>query len=106
MTRKMKRTLSLLLALVMLCSTMGIMAFAAEKSSPILMQCPSEKCNYAPRVYLLQTFEGLNRVIACPLHNELHDAEEWYTSYIYVCDACGHLYDIDIDPDISYVCLL
>ena len=40
MLRKTKRTLSLILALVMLCSTMGVMAFAADDES-ISGICPA-----------------------------------------------------------------
>ena len=103
MTRKMKRTLSLILALVMLCSTMGVMAFAAAPAM-MYMQCFSTVCEGAWRTYLDSPIEGLNRVIECPEHRD-HDAEEWYRSHFYKCEVCGKIYDPRYEPDIFYVCL-
>ena len=103
MTRKMKRTLSLILALVMLCSTMGVMAFAQTRAS-LYAKCYSEQCGGNSRHFTRHYAEGLNRVIVCPLHNELHDTEEWSLSEWYTCDTCGWMgYN---SFEIEYRCLI
>lgn len=104
MIRKCKRTLSLVLALVMICSTMGVMGFAAEPTAVINMKCSSETCKNTFRNYRHFPVEGLNRVIECPEHRD-HDAEEWYRSHLYKCEMCGKIYDPGYEPDIFYVCL-
>ena len=100
MTRKMTRTLSLILALVMLCSTMGVMAFAQERASLYAM-CNGECGWYANFTYHYN--ETMNRVIVCHLHNEERDTEEWYLSSWYTCDTCGWIgYD---SSEIEYRCI-
>ena len=104
MLKKSKRILSLILALVMLCSTLGVMAFAAEKPATAYIECPSTTCKNAWRTYRYRCSEGLNRIIECPLHNGMHDAEEWYYSEYYCCEVCNRIYS-PYDPEITYVCL-
>ena len=88
MTRKMKRTLSLILALVMLCSTLGVMAFAQERAS-LYAKCGSDTCKNNYRHFTKYSDEYLVRVIECPLHDHAHDAEEWEIVTWHVCDTCG-----------------
>ena len=101
MTRKMKRTLSLILALVMLCSTMGVMAFAADdmEYEAFCSRCGEQK-GLVYRFY----DDSFVRMVECPLHNGLHEAEEWFRGHQYTCIDCG-LY-ICPDGETYYVCLI
>ena len=99
MLRKTKRTLSLVLALVMLCSTMGVMAFAADDES-ISEECPY--CHANTRFDYQFYSSSFNRIVECPTHGD-HDAEEWYAGNYYTCRNCG-LY-VSFDLKTTYVCL-
>lgn len=44
MQGKTKRTLSLVLALIMICSTLGVMAFAQERGVVVCHECPQRTC--------------------------------------------------------------
>ncbi len=99
MLRKTKRTLSLVLALIMICSTMGVMAFAAETAAP--SECPN--CGEDLVLRRIEDWQ-FNRVIVCPLHNEQHDAEEYYVHYILRCRNCEWEYDSGFDRK-DYICL-
>ena len=102
MTRTVKRTLSLALALVMICSTLGVMTFAAEWIS-LAQNCYSEKCGGAFRFFSFSHYEdSFNRIIECPMHGD-HDAEEWYTLCWFACDTCGAL-DC-VNSETRHVCL-
>ncbi len=87
MLRKTKRTLSLVLALIMICSTMGVMAFAQERAS-MYAPCRSDYCQGGYRHFTRYSDEYLVRIIECPLHDRAHDAEEWEIVTWYVCDTC------------------
>ncbi len=98
MTRKVKRTLSLVLALMMICSTMGVMAFAAETA--VLSVCPD-----CEEDLVLRKIEDwrFNRIIECPLHDKAHDAAEYYVYCIYRCENCEREYSVAFDR-IDYNC--
>ena len=103
MLRKTKRTLSLVLALIMICSTMGVMAFAAEDEFHFCETCKLE----VPCTACVKRHEKLsfNRVIGCPLHNELHDAEEHYVYYDHYCPHCNNLIGPYTYDHKDYICL-
>ena len=100
MSRKIKRTLSLVLALVMICSTMSFMAFAQESAN---LYGPCKSCR-RDQNFTRRYEDFLNRVIECPLHNGVHDTEEWYIEEIYTCDVCG--WEFTYDSVIEYRCLI
>lgn len=102
--KRSRRILSLVLALIMLCSTMGIMSFAAVGDS-ISAWCPN--CNYQRTFTYLFYNESLNRIIECPNHNGTHDAEEIYCGHFYQCSAYPNdkSHRIFILTDIKYACL-
>ena len=90
MTRKMKRTLSLILALVMLCSTLGVMAFAQTRANVISCSCGICKpyCQWNEFLFI-RNEKTLNRVTECPVHLN-HDAEEYYIYDVLKCTKCNH----------------
>lgn len=106
MSRKYKRILSLVLALIMICSAMGVMAFAADDEHPPL-DAWCTKCEGgegAQRTFIfLRHEEEFNRIIDCPKHPEMHDAEEWYTRDVYVSTGCAHL--LEFNQKKVYICL-
>ena len=101
MLRKTKRTLSLVLALIMICSTLGVMAFAAVSTE--LYWC--EVCR--DEVYAYYTPEsqanwGLDRVIECPKHGT-HDAEVYKAYTDCRCVQCNEIvYHYEY---VKYICL-
>ena len=101
MSRKYKRILSLVLALITICSTLGVMAFAADDES-IDNYCAV--CGTTTRQDYYCYENCINRIIECPKHNGEHDAEEWYIGSHYTCRSCK---EIIPGPDfkITYVCL-
>lgn len=102
MLRKTKRTLSLVLALIMICSTMGVMAFAAETSAEC---CFCETCKDEVACRKVEDWQ-FNRVIVCERHNEQHDAEEYYVHVAHKCPNCNSmLTDFYYDRK-DYICLL
>ena len=103
MTRKMKRTLSLVLALVMLCSTMGVMAFAQERGIINCHECPVKNCGET-RCVEQDVDRSFNRIIECPQHGT-HDAEEYYVYVNHYCAACGVLKDAYIFDRYEYECI-
>ena len=92
MSRNVKRTLSLVLALIMLCSTMGVMAFAAEASAECHF-CDACKEEVSCRKTQNREF---NRVIECPLHDGAHDAEEYYVYCYHYCPNCNQYFGCDV----------
>ena len=99
MSRKLKRTLSLVLALIMLCSTVAFIS-AAAVSDPITRTC--EKCRTEQTFYYSHYDDSLNRIVECPTHGT-HDAEERYQGHFYYCSVCGQF--LFIRTAIVYVCL-
>ena len=101
MLRKTKRTLSLVLTLIMICSTLGVMAFAAVSTE--LYWC--EVCR--DEVYAYYTPEsqvewGLDCIVECPYHLD-HDAELYKAGTNCYCVQCGEkVYQYDY---VKYVCL-
>ena len=90
MKRNVKRTLSLILALVMLCSTLGVMAFAQERANVIGCACGICKPYCQWNEFLPKGYdEVLNRVTECPVHLN-HDAEEYYIYEKLLCTKCKH----------------
>ncbi len=93
MLRKTKRTLSLVLALIMICSTMGVMALAAASNDAY--ECP--KCPEPTRDYYeVEGAPSFNRIIECPKHDG-HDAEEYYVQVYRYCS----IHDVLL-PDATY----
>lgn len=103
MSRNVKRTLSLVLALIMICSTMGVMAFAADDEISFDAYC--FYCEAQRDFKCIGYQEMFNSIVACPLHDELHDAEEWYCGIYHVCVVCN-IYKISLDFREEYVCLI
>lgn len=102
MSRNVKRTLSLVLALIMLCSTMGVMAFAAEASA----ECHfCEICKIEVSCIKKNEDRSFNRVIECPQHNGAHDAEEYYVYYDHYCPNCKNLIGSYVFDCKNYICL-
>ncbi len=101
MSRKVKRTLSLVLALMMICSAMGVMALAAVSTE--LYWC--EVCK--DEVYAEYTLESeaeweFDRIVECPYHSD-HDAEVYKASTKCLCVNCyEEVYHYNY---IKYVCL-
>ena len=102
MSRNVKRTLSLVLALIMLCSTMGVMAFAAGTSVPCHF---CEVCRDEVVCRIVEDWQ-FNRVIVCERHNEQHDAEEYYVLHDHYCSNCNTLLCEDVFDRKEYICLL
>ena len=98
MTRTVKRTLSLVLALVMICSTLGIMTFAQERA--VVLEC--YWCEDSERFAYSHAGEQFNRIVECPTHGG-HDAEEWYVGQYYRCLDCGGL--VFTRTSTKYICL-
>ena len=74
-----RRIASLILAVVMVCSAMGVMAFAREG----LEECG--ECGDVPQSYYTVLYSrDLDRIIECPEH-EIHDAEVYVDTYYYYC---------------------
>ena len=103
MTRKHKRTLSLVLALMMLCSTMSVMSFAAETSAEC---CFCETCGKPVSCRKRHEEWSFNRVIVCVPHNEIHDTEEYYVYYDHYCPSCNNLIGEYVFDRKDYICLL
>ena len=103
MTRKMKRTLSLILALVMLCSTMGVMAFAQTRADDDFIEDTCPVCGADTQLYYYCYENTMERIVECPTHGG-HDAEEWHIGAQYICRACGRIVP-GPDFEITYVCL-
>ena len=103
MTRKMKRTLSLVLALIMLCSTMGVMAFAQEQRIINCHECPVSSCSET-RCVNGKKYREFDRIVECPTHG-LHDAERYYVHYDHKCAACGVVKETYVFDHFEYVCL-
>ena len=101
MLRKAKRTLSLVLALIMICSTMGVMAFALDDDA-IERRCPA--CGKITRLDYYCYENALERVIECPIHEGAHDAEEWHIGDHYKCRDCKAI--VSFNKTITYVCLI
>ncbi len=91
MSRNVKRTLSLVLALIMICSTLGVMAFAQERADVIGCSCGICKpyCQWNEFLFVREE-ESLNRVTECPVHLN-HDAGEYYIYEVLRCTKCKHL---------------
>lgn len=98
MLKKSKRALSLVLALMMICSTMGVMAFAQDVVDGLV--CPN--CFEFDCLYYVRYEEQFNRVIECPNHFG-HDAEEWYVGAWYDCGCCNER--VFVRSHIEYRCL-
>ena len=99
--KKAKRILSLVLALIMICSAMGVMTFAAV-GDPIDAHCTECK---SQQTFLYSHYsDTLNRVVECPNHNGAHDAEERYLGHMYYC-ATNPEHWLFIRTDIVYICL-
>lgn len=88
MLKKSKRILSLVLALIMICSTMGVMSFAQERAN-FNKWC--YECGTMRNYLLADRVETLNRIIECPTHSG-HDAEKWYCDIYYECEVCSYKY--------------
>ncbi len=88
MSRNVKRTLSLVLALIMICSTMGVMVFAHTRAN-MYGPCGSDDCQGKNRHFTRCSDEYLVGIVECPLHDGAHDAEEWEIAEWYACDTCG-----------------
>lgn len=101
MLKKSKRILSLILALIMICSTMGVMAFAADGEIAFDAYC--FYCRAQRDFVCIGYQEMFNRVIECPEHPD-HDAEEWYCGVYYECIVCN-AYAISSDYVSRFVCL-
>ena len=102
MLRKTKRTLSLVLALIMICSTLGVMAFAAEQGAPLTYYGLCPDCRQYQQFNYSFYDDSLNRVVECPEHRD-HDAEERIRGNYYTCSLCGF---IDSQDAVTYyVCL-
>lgn len=98
MLKKSKRALSLVLALIMICSTIGIMAFAQERA--VVLEC--YWCLDSERFAYSHPGEQFNRIIECPTHGN-HDAEEWYVGHYYDCLECNKL--VFAHTSTRYICL-
>lgn len=96
MLRKAKRTLSLVLALIMLCSTMGVMAFAAVNTYPFCPECDDTVRDY----YLVEQSRSFDRIIVCPTH-DTHDAEVWRVYYKAFC-SIHRIEVVDGNPNELY----
>ena len=103
MLRKTKRTLSLVLALIMICSAMGVMAFAQERGVMVCHECPQRTCGSTQCVEKNRR-SFFNRVIECPTHGG-HDAEEYYVYVDHHCANCGVEKETFILKARTYVCL-
>lgn len=86
MLKKSKRILSLVLALIMICSTLGVMAFARDVVAGLV--CPM--CYEIDCLEYIRYEEQFNRVVECPDHGN-HDAEEWYIGALYDCGCCKRI---------------
>ena len=95
-----RRIVSLILAIVMACSAMGVMALAIDVDS-VTKKC--DNCREETLFTYLFYDNNINSIVACPKHNGLHDAEEWYTGNYYKCSDCGYVYSFDLV--ITYICL-
>ena len=102
--KRSRRILSLVLALIMICSTMGVMTFAVDEDDQLYAWCT----NCEKQVYFnYYCYENcLERIIECPIHEGAHDAEEWHSGYHYICTGkkCGNI--ICPSKRITYVCLI
>ncbi len=101
MLRKTKRTLSLVLALIMICSTMGVMALAAVSTELYWCEiCKDEVyAEYTPKSEAEWEFD---RIVECPYHSD-HDAKLYIAYTDCDCVQCGEtVYHYDY---VKYVCL-
>ena len=97
MTRTVKRTLSLVLALIMICSTLGVMAFAADE----LQECG--RCGRTPTsYYTVFNSRSFDRITECPTH-ETHDAEVYIALYDRYCSK--HDVYVGWETVTVYICL-
>ena len=99
--KRSRRILSLVLALIMICSTMGVMAFAAV-GDPINAFCT--ECGVQQTFLYSHYSDTINRVVECPKHNGTHDAEERYLGHMYYC-AMDPTHWKFLRTDIVYICL-
>ena len=96
-----RRIVSLILAIVMACSVMGVMAFAAISTELYWCEiCKDEVyAEYTPESQVQWSFE---RVVECPYHSD-HDAE-MYTAYTdCLCVQCDN--EVYAYEYTKYVCL-
>ena len=84
----------------MICSTMGVMAFAAERE-PIEKWCVVAQKQAICDYYCYENCVA--RIVECPEHRD-HDAEEWHTGDHYRCRECGEIFCLN--KTITYVCLI
>ena len=81
----MKKMLTLVLVAVMVAMTC-LPAFAAIDANGDIV---CDKCRRHDQLDLTgEEIRSFNRLIPCPLHNELHDAEEWYVISEFHCYRC------------------
>ena len=98
-----KRILSLVLALIMVCSTMGVMVFAQERSVINCHECPVASCSET-RCVEKNEHTDFDCIVECPTHGT-HDAERHYVYVDHWCGVCDVVKEENIFVHYMYICL-